>query len=135
MTADRLSRRMMLVLVLGGPLLVAAAPDGAGDLAGTWTWSWKDPQGKMHNHVLEVVQAGANVAVRERFDDAQPVTVNDLKVAGKSVNFSVLRGERRAAYAGTRVDADTINGTVSVTSMNTNDEFTWTAKRQPTRPE
>lgn len=133
MTADRMSRRMMLGLVLGGPLLLAAARDDVGDLAGTWSWSWKDAQGKTHTHVLEVVKAGSNVAVRERFDDEQPVQVNDLKVVGNRVNFSVLRGERRAAYAGTRAGADTINGTVTVTNKARNDESSWTARRTPSR--
>jgi opacity protein-like surface antigen len=133
MTADSVSRRMMLALVLGGPLLLAAAArDDSQEMAGTWSWSWQDPQGKTHNHVLEVVAAGSKVAVRERSDDQEPVSVNDLKVVGQGVNFSVLRGERHAVYAGKRTNAETISGTVTVTFQNRNDEFAWTAKRQPT---
>ncbi|HEX8204248.1 MAG TPA: hypothetical protein VF590_27470 [Isosphaeraceae bacterium] len=132
MTVDPVSRRKLLALALAlsCPVLAAAATEGDADLAGTWTWSWQDAQGQTHRHVLEVVAAGAQVAVRERFDELQPVTVNDLKVDGPRITFSVLRGERHAEYAGTRANPDTFNGTVTVTYQNRNEKFAWTAKRQ-----
>jgi hypothetical protein len=118
-----------LLLVLA-PLAVADEPDA--DLAGTWTWSWKDGQGETHRHVLEVEGRGKTLSARERFDDQEPVKVADLKVVGKKVNFTVIRGDRRASYSGTMTKPDTINGKVLVAGANNQaSEFGWTAKREP----
>lgn len=100
-------------------------------MVGNWTWTWKDEQGNTHRHVLEVEgKPGAYVA-RERFDEMESVKVNDLKVEGKEVNFTVLRDQRKALYAGKFAERDTINGTVSVAGAdNQPREFGWTARRQ-----
>src|SRR5436305_2604550 len=87
-----------LALVLAVP---ATAADDAAKLAGTWTWMWKDAEGETHRHVLEVEGTGNKLSARERFDDQEPVKVIDLKVAGKKVNFTVIRGQRTAVYSGT----------------------------------
>ena len=73
----------------------------------------------------------ASASARERFDDLEAVKVEDFKVDGKKVTFSVKRGDRRAAYSGTVGDGDTINGMVTVTvAEDPASEFTWTAKRK-----
>ena len=133
MMPPRISRRLGLGLVLGLPLIALAA--GAADappLAGTWEWEWKDGQGTTHRHVLEVEGDGKALAARERFDDLEPIKVDDLKVAGKQVTFTVKRGDRRAEYAGSLDGPDTINGKVNVAAAeNQPNAFTWTAKRRP----
>jgi hypothetical protein len=129
------SVRWSTLLIL--PLLLIAAPvlaDEPVDLAGTWTWSWKDGQGETHRHVLEVEGSGTKLSARERFDDLAAVKINDLKVVDKKINFSVLRGDRRALYEGTIASADTINGKVIVTQEGGQEnEFGWTATRQPVK--
>jgi hypothetical protein len=118
--------------VMAAPVAWARA-DEAKDLVGTWTWSWKDGQGEKHTHVLEVESAGGKLAARERFDDQEPVKVTDLKVSGKKVTFSVMRGEARASYNGSLDSADTINGKVMIARAGQTDEFGWTAKKE-TKP-
>ena len=113
--------------------------DGAGrrapKLAGTWTWEWKDAEEKTHKHVLEVEGVGAKIAARERFDDLAAIKVTELKLDGKALSFTVQRGDRRSEYKGTVADADTINGTVTVSVNNQPNQFGWTAKRErPAKP-
>ena len=129
--------RTRRVWCLGAVLLLGRAPRAPADepdvdLAGTWTWSWKDGQGETHRHVLEVEGRGKTLTARERFDDQGAVKVADLKVVGKKVNFTVIRGDRRATYSGEVTKADTIVGKVLVSgSDNQGNEYGWTAKREP----
>lgn len=130
MISSQMARRRALGLLVGIPLLAVVRADDNVSLVGSWTWSWKDEQGEMHRHVLEVEQAKDGLSARERLDDQKPVKINDLTVKGRKVNFSVLRGERRAAYQGTIASQDTINGVVTVTGEGgQSNEFGWTAKR------
>ncbi|MBX6313254.1 MAG: hypothetical protein IRY99_10130 [Isosphaeraceae bacterium] len=129
MTANRLTRRGALLGLLAALPFWMAADEGP-DLSGTWRWQWKDAQGQIHRHVLEVDGKGKDLVARERFDDQEPVKVTDLKVEGKKVHFSVRRGERRSIYDGTLANADTINGTVQVSGPNNQPiEYGWTALR------
>jgi len=125
-------------LLLGGGLVLArplAGVSRAADvpkLAGNWTWTWKDPAGETHRHILEVEGLGTKLAARERFDDMPAVRVADLSLDGKKVRFSVVRDKRRADYSGVVADDDaTINGTVNVTVDGQADEFVWKARREP----
>lgn len=109
----------------------AAKPHG---LAGTWTWQWKDPRGATHRHVLEVAGEGTNLVARERFDDQKPVKVDNLRVDGPTVGFTVLRGDSTARYLGTRAGQNTINGKVITTGANNQaSEYGWTATRESTQ--
>ena len=112
----------------GTPTRAADAPS---DLAGTWTWSWKDPAGTTHQHVLEVEGVGSKLAAREEFDGLGPVPSREIRLDGKSVWFTVVRGDRRADYHGVFADRDTINGTVKVTAEGGTTEFRWEATRKP----
>ena len=91
------------IVVMGLGILATAIPtmaartfaaDEVPDLAGTWTWSWKDPEGGTHRHVLEVEGIGKKVAAREQFDDLEPVPALDFQVVGKTVKFTIVRGDR-----------------------------------------
>jgi hypothetical protein len=125
---------------LGLLLLAAAWPgldrlaraDEAPRLAGSWSWSWKDPSGQTHRHLLEVEGVGQKLAARERFDELEPTPVRDLKLddATKTVRFTVVRGQRRADYKGVVSDGDTIRGTVIVTADGQSSENRWEAKRE-----
>lgn len=114
---------------------VPAVADEPTDVAGTWTWSWKDAQGTTHTHVLDVEKgAKGELAARERYDDLEAVKVDDLKVNGKDVTFSVKRGERHSSYSGKLADGDTINGKVMVTvNGGQAGEYGWTATRKPVK--
>jgi hypothetical protein len=131
------TRTLILTFSLG--LLLAApsaftatshAADEAPNLAGTWIWSWKDPEGGTHRHVLEVEGIGGKLAAREQFDNLAPVPALDLQLMGKTVRFTVVRGERRADYQGVMADRDTINGKVKVTSEGQTTEDLWEATRK-----
>lgn len=124
---------VLLIVGLGSGLSLgrAAPADDAAKLVGTWTWQWKDEQGQTHKHVLEIEGAGAKLAARERFDEAEPVKIEDLKVEGPKVNFSVMRGDRRSSYTGTLAADDTINGEVTISREGTDKVFGWTARREP----
>ncbi len=135
MTASRTLLLPALALFLILPDAVSVRAGEAPKLAGSWTWEWKDGQGAVHRHVLEVEGDGATLAARERFDDLEPVKVEGLKVAGSKVNFAVRRGDRLATYSGTLANADTINGKVVVAVENQSNELTWTAKRKPLKSE
>ncbi len=115
-------------LVVAGSVRLARGADVSG-LAGTWSWSWKDAEGKEHRHVLDIEGVDAKLAARERRDDLPPVRVNDLKLAAKRVRFSVVRGNNRADYSGVWADANTINGTVTVTTEGQSKENVWKATR------
>lgn len=126
--------RLSSLLVLGTALSLAtlARAADAPELAGSWTWEWKDGQGTLHHHILNVEGTGTTVAARERFDDLAPVKVDDLKVQDRKVSFSVQRDKRRAVYSGTLDEADVINGKVSVTGEDqSTNQYTWTARRSP----
>jgi len=82
--------------------------------------------------VIDPDGLGAKLAARERLDDRAPVRVNDLKLDGKSVKFSVVRDGRRADYSGVAAETNTINGTVTVTAGAQANEFVWKATREPT---
>ena len=74
---------------------------------------------------------GAKLAAREQFDDLEPVPARDLRLDGKSLRFTIIRGDRRADYHGIVADRDTINGTVKVTAMGETTENRWEASRKP----
>jgi hypothetical protein len=100
------------------------------NMAGTWRWKWTDAKGTVHHHVLEVEGEGKTLSARERFDDGQPVKVNDLAIDGKTVTFSVTRGALHAAYKGKFKSADHIDGTVNTTNAEEPvEEFGWSADR------
>ncbi len=103
------------------------------DLLGTWTWTWTDASGVVHKHFLEVEGSGDKIAARERFDEQQPVRVNDLKVADKTVSFSVRRDDRQASYSGKIKNGDMIEGLVTVSNGGQPNEFGWSAKREPVK--
>jgi hypothetical protein len=124
----------LIGVTLAFPLAVSADDAKPLDLAGTWSWQWKDPQGMTHRHVLEVAGEGTKLVARERFDDQEPVKVNDLRVDGTTVSFTVLRGDSTARYSGTRADQNTINGKVMTTGANNQaSEYGWTATRKPVK--
>jgi len=110
------------------PGRLASGADVSG-LAGTWSWSWKDAEGTEHRHVLDIEGVDTKLAARERRDDLPPVRVNDLKLTDKRVRFSVVRGNNRADYSGVWAEADTINGTVTVTIEGQSTEHVWKATR------
>ena len=126
----------MATFLLAPPAFaLALADEKPADLAGTWTWKWTDAEGEVHHHVLEVESAKGKFSARERFDDQEPVKVNDLEVKEKKVHFSVLRGDRRATYTGKLASADTINGTVMIAGESGQPmEFGWTADRKNVKP-
>lgn len=115
-------------LVAGSGRLARGA-DVSG-LAGTWSWSWKDAEGKEHRHVLDIEGVDTKLAARERLDDLPPVRVSDLKLADKRVRFSVVRDKNRADYSGVWADSNTINGTVTVTTEGQSKENVWKATRR-----
>jgi hypothetical protein len=122
-----------LALAIAAPRAVLAA--GPDDLAGSWTWTWKDGEGKTHKHVLDVESAAGKLAARERFDDQESVKVDDLKVKGEDVAFSVKRGGRMAEYKGKLIGGKTINGIVNVAVDGQAQENQWTAERAlPAKP-
>lgn len=124
-------RFVVPALVLGLGALAGPASPGAEEvskLAGRWTWSWKDPADKTHRHSMEVEGVPAKLAARERFDNQEPVQVQNLKFDGKKVRFSVTRGERQSDYSGA-LDGDVINGTVTVTYEGQSTEYPWKATR------
>ncbi|GAC1451358.1 MAG: hypothetical protein NVSMB9_36300 [Isosphaeraceae bacterium] len=103
-------------------------------IAGTWTWTWDDPTGKTHRHVLEVEGTGTKLAAREIFDEQQPVKVANLTLDARAIKFSVVRGDRKADYSGKVADSDHINGTVLVTADGATTEFVWKAERRKDIP-
>lgn len=126
--------RRRLLLGLAVALAVSAAPLAAQDepvspLTGTWNWQWKDAEGVNHKHVLEVSGAGKALAARERFDDLPAVKVDDLKLDGKEVRFSVTRDEKRSEYQGKMTKDDTISGVVTVAVKGQTTQFGWTANK------
>lgn len=130
-------RRSWLAGLAGGFLAVVGGGAACADepkLAGTWAWSYKGADGVEHRHVLEIVEAGGKLTARERYDDEEPVEVQALKLDGRDLGFSVRRGDRNSVYSGKLADADTINGKVTVTIENRNEEFTWTAQRRKAPP-
>jgi hypothetical protein len=128
--------RLLPALLLAASAAVADAQASADEpkLAGTWTWTWKDGTGNTHRHILEVEGVGKTLAAREIFDDQAPVRVTNLKLNGQSVQFTVVRGERRADYSGKVDGPDTINGTVTTTAMGQTSEFVWKAERRKDVP-
>jgi hypothetical protein len=107
----------------------AVRADEPPKLTGSWTWTWKDPQGVEHRHVMEIEGVGPKLAARERFDDLPPVAVSNLKLGGNNIKFTVVRGEKRADYRGVAADSDTMNGKVSITQEGQTTEFLWKATR------
>ena len=90
----------------------------------------------MHKHVFDIESVGGKLTARERFDDAESVKVDDLKLKDKEVHFSVARGNRRAEYDGKLVGEKTINGLVNVVVDGQADEYQWTAEKaiDPKKP-
>jgi hypothetical protein len=130
---------LTFILTLGlGFLMIAGTPfdtpvravDKVSDLAGTWTWSWKDPAGVTHRHILEVEGIDTRLAAREQFDGLEPVPAREIRRDGKSFRFTVVRGDRRADYQGVMADRNTINGTVKVTANGETIEDPWEATRK-----
>ena len=139
-----ISRRLIFNVVLpciavglSGSTLHASSPppEKTPDFAGTWMWSWKDSQGRTHQHVLEIEGTGSTLAGRERFDDEGPVRVTEIKTERNKVQFTVVRGARRAEYRGVIDKSDDINGTVVTTDGGETQEAVWKAKRKPTPKE
>ena len=62
------------------------------------------------------------------FDDLPPVRVDNLVWDGKRIRFSVVRGDHRADYNGILVDANSIDGKVTVTEGSRNNEYVWKAE-------
>jgi len=129
-----LHRPCVLILALA-ILPPAPAPahflaDDAPKLAGTWKWSWKDAAGETHRHVLEIEGVGDKLTGRERFDDKAAIKVDDLKLVGKKISFSVTRDNRRAEYEGTVDSTDLITGNVTVVQGGQSSEFGWSASRE-----
>jgi hypothetical protein len=60
-----------------------------------------------------------------------PVKVSDLKLAGKKIEFTVVRGAKRAEYKGVVADPvpDAMSGKVTITIENQPTEFLWNARR------
>ena len=116
------------LLALAGCAANARAEDPV-DVAGTWSWSWKDGEGKTHKHVLDIESAAGKLSGRERFDDAESVKVDDIKLLDGSITFSVTRGPRRSDYKGKVAGPKTINGVVNVVVDGQANEFPWTAER------
>ncbi len=130
-----------ITLLLGTAVLAfIAVPRGYSaaadvpEIAGTWTWSWKDAKGQTHKHVLELEGVGAKLAAREIFDDEPPVKVDNLTLKGKDFKFNVMRDGRKAEYSGKVADADHINGTVTVTVDGQPRENEWKAERRKDAP-
>jgi hypothetical protein len=123
---------LLLTLGLVVPSWSPGQKSDVSPLAGTWTWSWKDPEGKTHKHVLEVEGVDRALAAREIFDDEQPVKATGLRFDGKTVKFTVVRGERKADYTGKLDGKDKINGTVTTSAGTTGqtNEFVWKAERR-----
>ena len=114
------------------PPPASSADEPAPKFDGFWTWKWEDQDGTIHKHVLNVESAGNKLAASERFDDQDPVEVEELKVKGNEVSFVVPRGKLRAFYVGKFASDDTINGEVQVTNAAGQvEKFGWTAKRLP----
>lgn len=113
-------------LLLLSPCAAADPPD----ISGTWTWAWKDANGRMHRHVLEVEGKGTRLAARERFDDLEPVKASALKLDGAKIQMTVIRGHHRAEYSGVVVDAKTINGQVTVEQAGEKNDYPWKATRE-----
>lgn len=127
-------RTSLLVLCCAAAALLgsgsALRADEPPKLDGTWTWTWKDPQGATHRHVLEVEGVGKKLAARERFDALPPVPASGLKLDGKNIQFTVVRGDKRADYRGVLDDPDTINGKVSIKQDGDLNEYLWKATRE-----
>jgi hypothetical protein len=79
--------------------------------------------------MMEVEGVAAKLAARGRFDALPPVRVSDLKLDGKNVGFTIVRGPPRADYLGVVADPDTSHGKVSVTLEGQTTESVWKAKR------
>lgn len=120
--------------VVSQPSAARAQRPDVPKLAGSWTWSWKDPGGELHQHVLEVDGVGNALAAREIFDNEPAVKVMDLKYDGSVVRFTVDRGQRKAAYVGRLSGPDTIRGSVTTTTDGESRELTWTAQRKAPKP-
>ena len=116
-------------LAISFQLATSAPAEEPEDLAGTWTWTWKDGESKVHKHVLDVEATGGKLSARERFDDEESIKVDDLKLKDDSVTFSVKRGTRSSTYKGKMVGKKTINGLVNVVLDGQPNEFQWTAER------
>jgi hypothetical protein len=118
---------LLTLFVTGG---ASGQAPGVSKLAGSWTWTWKGQDGLEHRHILEVEGVGKALAAREVFDDQPPVKAQSLTFDGTSVNFTVVRGDRKADYSGKLTDADTIEGTVTTTARGQSNEFIWKAERR-----
>ena len=115
----------------------AHADDPAPEIVGRWTWKWSDAKGDTHKHLLVVEKVAGKLSGREKHDDVEALKVDGLKVEGKRVEFTVKRGERTAKYGGSFADADTINGTVTVTGAEATGQdssYGWTASRDVVKP-
>ena len=124
----------LTILTLG---LFARADEPAPEVVGRWTWKWTDAKNETHKHLLVVERVGGKLSGREKHDDVEAIKVDDLKVDGRKVEFVVKRGERTAKYSGKFTDADTIDGTVTVTGAEATGQdssYGWTAGRDVVKP-
>jgi hypothetical protein len=137
MAASAMFALLAPVAVTAGGLTTGAAPPqtpGVSKLAGSWTWTWKDPTNRTHQHVLEVEGIGKALSAREIFDDEPAVRVAPLEFDGKAVHFTVVRGQRKAEYDGRLDDGDTINGTVKTSTGEDHGAYPWKATRRKPNP-
>lgn len=118
-----------LLSVVPALFVASALAADAPDLSGTWVWTWKDPAGQTHRHVLEIEGVGGKLAARERFDDEAPVKAAELQRDGKNVRLTVVRGDHRAEYSGVLADPNTINGTVTIKQGEKTTDYSWKATR------
>ncbi len=127
-----LRRRTLAFTLLAVSLfaIFARAGDDASLLLGTWKWTWKDAEGAVHTHRLDVEGSGEKLAAREFYDEMEAIKVVDLKLTGKKVSFSVLRGNRQSSYTGTLQAKDRIEGLVNVSIEGQTSEYGWEATRE-----
>lgn len=124
---------LTLVMILApAPLETADEPM---DLSGNWGWEWKDEEGVLHKHILEVKKDPTGYVAVERFDDEAPVPVKNIIFAGQSIEIEIMRGIRTSSYKGKFVDANTIQGEVSVSAGGNTNVSSWTANRVVDKPD
>ena len=128
-----MNRLLVLALLLSAMFStpVLSGDEDPPSAVGNWSWTWKDPKGVTHRHVLKVTKAGeGKLAADEVFDEEKPVKADKLVVNGKTVEFLVTRGDKEARYKGTFKGKDVIDGLVYITHEGQATEYAWTAKRQ-----
>ncbi len=127
--------KLLLILVLTPSIFETAGTPEDADIEGNWGWEWKDEDGGLHKHVLDVMREPTGYVAVERFDEEPPVPVKELTVNGQSVLIEIMRGNRTSIYQGKFVDQDTIQGEVTVTAEGNTNVYSWTATRIVEKPQ